>query len=122
GTPESRLGYPVTGKCRHRLETTPQFMLALSPGIELLQPVTNTVVDPLVVTGLEMQIVVVRVGTPVTTEQRIPTFEEQGGGDVLAPLLRKNHKQISSQTGTDKRKELVVEIGLLPAYMIRILI
>src|SRR5437868_4648391 len=91
GAAEARVGDPVRRPRGGWLEAPRYLVLALRAGLEVRKPLLDTVVDALVVAGLEMQAVEICSGTPVTPVQRVVTAEEDGGSDGLLLQQRQLH-------------------------------
>ena len=86
-------------------------MLALGAGLEYTDAPGNTVIDTLVITGLEVQGVVITVGTPVAAVQRVLACKKHGGGDVLSLFLGEYHEQVLRLFAAEAQEKLQIEIG-----------
>src|SRR6202012_4300877 len=76
---------------QRRLKSTTDLVIALRAGVESGDALLDAELDALVVTGLEMQAVVVVGAAPVAPEQGVPGPEEDGGSDRRAALNRQFH-------------------------------
>src|SRR6202049_3978571 len=68
---------------QRRHEPAGHFVLTLGAGLEALQVLLDAVFDSLVVTGLEMQTVVIAAGAPVAAEQSLVADEKYRHRDRL---------------------------------------
>src|SRR5688572_13721747 len=73
---KARVHDPVHGPGGGRHESPRHLVLALRPGFETLDATLDAELDALVITGLEMQAVMLLAGAPVAAVQRAAAFEE----------------------------------------------
>ena len=97
GGEEFRPRKPMRRPGADRHEATADLMLALRPRLEAGYPVRDTVVDALVITGLEVQCVVVRFAAPVTSVECVPSLVENSCRDGRTISLRKDKELVVRQ-------------------------
>src|SRR5271166_3145233 len=73
---EARVGDPMRGAGQRRHEAARHFVLSLRARLEALQLVFDAIFDALVITGFEMQAVIVAAGTPVAAVKGVGADEE----------------------------------------------
>ena len=70
------VGNPVARRRNHRFETAGDFVFALRAGVESQQAVFDAISDALVVTGFEVQRIVVFGAAPIAAVQRVAADEK----------------------------------------------
>src|SRR5215831_17661909 len=75
---ETRVRDGMGGPGERRLETSTHLVLALGARLEALDAALDAELDALVIARLEMQAVIVGLGSPVTAVERVLAPEEDG--------------------------------------------
>ncbi len=83
---EGGIGNVVRRPCQSRLEPATHLVLALGARLEAPDAPLDAELDPLVITGLEMQAVVLGSRAPIAPVERLGLPEEYGGGDGCLAL------------------------------------
>ena len=94
GFEKLRPAQPVRGPGADRQKATTNFVFPLRAGFKCLQLIRNAIVDALVITGLEVQGVVVRTTPPVSAVKGIRALVKDCGGDNLFVQLGDNHQDV----------------------------
>ena len=63
-----------------------QFVFTLSARVEVIETVFDTVIDTLVITALEMQILIIMIATPDSTVKMTVTAKKHRAGDYLVTI------------------------------------
>ena len=87
------VGNPVGRPGRGGQETAADFVFALCAGLEGLETVADTIFDTLVITGFEMQAMVILVAAPVASVERIVTAQTNCAGNDR--LLRRMDRTVA---------------------------
>ena len=101
GAAELRVSNPMCGPGRGGQKAAADFVFTLGAGVEPLQAMANAVVQSLVVTQLEMQLVEMFVAAPVATVQTVLVTQADGAGHRVAFLFGKEDHHLSRQTLAD---------------------
>jgi len=107
-------GQPMSRPGGGRREATADLVLALRSWFKSLALFFNAVVDSLVVTGFEMQRVVVRIGAPVSTIQCLFGVVEKCRCYWQAIFFGDNDKKIPGKTCRHLKEKIKTEIGERP--------
>src|SRR5690606_31676907 len=104
-----------------RLEPARHLVLALRAGLEVLQPIFDAVLDPLVVARFEMQAVELRSRAPVAAVQRVVAAQEDRRRDRSITICGEFHHDGLRQELGNPYEEFGAQIVLVAARLERVL-